>query len=466
MADGPEQHANMTRGERRAAVSLAGIFAMRMLGLFMILPVFALYADDYTGATPGLIGLAIGAYGFTQALLQIPFGLLSDRFGRKRIIAIGLLLFALGSLVAALADSIWGVILGRALQGAGAIAAAVMALAADLTREEHRTKAMAVIGMSIGLSFALALVLGPWLGHWIGLSGIFWLTAVLALSGLVILRWSVPSPALSRPHRDAQPVPAQFLAVLRDARLLRLDFGILALHLILTASFVSLPLVLRDSLGLAPDRHAWLYLPVLVLSVAVMIPFIIQAEKQQRMKPVFLAAIVMVLAGELALVQWQGQLAGVVLALFVFYVGFNILEATLPSLISKTAPADSKGTAMGFYSSSQFLGAFLGGALGGVLHGRFGATGVFLGCALIALVWLAVAAGMERPRYLASRLVGVGRLTPPQAGMLARELGRVPGVVEAVVVAEDETAYLKVDPRALDEAALETLVGRPAPAGQ
>ena len=456
----------MTRGERRAAVSLAGIFAMRMLGLFMILPVFALYADDYAGATPGLIGLAIGAYGFTQALLQIPFGLLSDRFGRKRLIAIGLLLFALGSVVAALADSIWGVILGRALQGAGAIAAAIMALAADLTREEHRTKAMAVIGMSIGLSFALALVLGPWLGHWLGLSGIFWLTAVLALFGLGLLRWAVPSPALSRPHRDAEPIPAQFLAVLRDARLLRLDFGILALHLILTASFVSLPLVLRDSLGLAPDRHAWLYLPVLVLSVAVMIPFILQAEKQQRMKPVFLAAIAMVLVAELALSQWQGRLVGLALALFVFFVGFNILEATLPSLISKTAPADSKGTAMGFYASSQFLGAFLGGALGGVLYGRFGAEGVFLGCALIALVWLMVAAGMHPPRYLASRVIGTGPLSPPQAELLAGTLGRIEGVVEAVVVAEDETAYLKVDPRVLDEAGLEALLAAPAAAGR
>ena len=455
----------MTRGERRAAVSLAGIFAMRMLGLFMILPVFALYADDYAGATPGLIGLAIGAYGFTQALLQIPFGLLSDRFGRKRLIAIGLLLFALGSLVAALADSIWGVILGRALQGTGAIAAAVMALAADLTREEHRTKAMAVIGMSIGLSFALALVLGPWLGHWVGLDGIFWLTAGLALLGLGLLRWVVPSPALSRPHRDAEPIPTQFLTVLRDGRLLRLDFGILALHLILTASFVSLPLVLRDSLGLAPDRHAWLYLPVLVLSVAAMIPLIIQAEKHQRMKPVFLAAVAMVLLAELALSQWQDQLMGVVAALFVFYLGFNILEAALPSLISKTAPADSKGTAMGFYSSSQFLGAFLGGALGGAVHGHFGAEGVFLVCALIALVWLAVAAGMRPPRHLASRVIGVGALSPPQAGLLAEALARVEGVVEAVVVAEDETAYLKIDPRALDEAALEAALVGEVPSG-
>lgn len=455
---------DMTRSERRAAVSLAGIFSMRMLGLFMILPVFALYADELKGSTPTLIGLAIGAYGFTQALLQIPFGILSDRFGRKRIIAIGLLLFALGSVVAALATSIWGVILGRALQGSGAIAAAIMALAADLTREEHRTKAMAVIGMSIGLSFSVALVIGPWVGHWIGLSGIFWLTAGLALVGLVILRLYVPNPVISRTHRDAQPVPAQFVRVLRDGQLLRLDYGILSLHMILTASFVTLPLVLRDEVGLAPAHHAWLYLPVLVLSVMTMIPFLIQAEKHRRMKSVFMGAIAMIMVAELALSQWQRHLAGVAAALFVFYVGFNILEATLPSLISKTAPPDSKGTAMGFYSSSQFLGAFLGGAIGGHLQGQYGPTGVFLFCSCVALLWLGVAASMRNPRYLTSRLVGVGQVEPDQAQQLVRRFTRVRGVAEAVVIVEEGVAYLKVDDHALDEAELDSLVEELAPA--
>lgn len=452
----------MTPLERRAAVSLATIFSLRMLGLFMILPVFALHADDYQGATPSLMGLAIGAYGMTQALLQIPFGLLSDRYGRKRVIAAGLLLFVAGSVLAAVADSIWMVIAGRALQGAGAIAAAVMALAADLTREEHRTKAMAIIGMSIGLSFSLSLVLGPLLDAWIGIAGIFWLTAGLALGGLGVLAVLVPDPVTSRVHRDAEPVPAQFLRVLRDGQLLRLDFGILTLHMILTASFVVLPLVLRDELGLASDRHWWLYLPVLLASVAVMVPFIIHAERKRRVKPVFLGAIVALLVAELGLAEFHQSLIGVVLFLFVFYVGFNILEATLPSLISKTAPPDSKGTAMGFYSSSQFLGAFLGGALGGVIHQHFSTTAVFAACALAGVVWLLVAASMRSPRYLETRLLAVPGVAREDVPALIRKLTAIQGVAEVVVVAEEGVAYLKVDRHALDEAALEAAVGAAA----
>ncbi|HEB98276.1 MAG TPA: MFS transporter, partial [Thiotrichales bacterium] len=355
----------MTAGERRAAGALAGIYSLRMLGLFLILPVFSLYGDRLEGATPALIGLAIGAYGITQALLQIPFGLLSDRIGRKPVIAGGLLLFALGSVVAANSHDIWGMILGRALQGSGAIAAAVMALAADLTREEHRTKAMAIIGISIGMSFSLALVAGPVVDHWIGLHGIFWLTAVLALAGIGILFLLVPNPERSSVHRDAEPVPAQFRRVLTDGQLLRLDFGILSLHSILTASFVALPLILRDHLGVPSNHHWWVYLPVMALSVVGMVPLVIQAEGKRRMKPVFVLSVVLVGIAELWLALWHDSLASVALALFVLYVGFNVLEATLPSLISKMAPPDSKGTAMGFYSSSQFLGAFIGGAGGG-----------------------------------------------------------------------------------------------------
>ncbi len=274
----------MLPSERRAAVSLAGIFSLRMLGMFMILPVFALYTDKIAGATPTLIGLAIGAYGITQALLQIPFGLLSDRLGRKPVIAAGLVLFALGSVIAATSTSIYGIILGRVIQGAGAIPSVVMALAADLTREEQRTKAMAIIGISIGMSFSVALVAGPVLDHWVGISGIFWLTAVLACVGIAVLYLIVPQPAVSSVHRDAQPVPAQFLSVLRDRELLRLDFGILILHMILTASFTVLPLVLRDELGLASAHHWYIYLPALLLSIAAMVPFIIIAERHRRMK--------------------------------------------------------------------------------------------------------------------------------------------------------------------------------------
>ena len=450
----PTERHNMLAGERRAAWSLAGIFSLRMLGMFMILPVFALYADALEGATPALMGFAIGVYGMTQALLQIPFGLLSDRLGRKPVIAAGLLLFAIGSVVAALSTSIYGVILGRAIQGSGAIAAAVMALAADLTREEQRTKAMAIIGISIGFSFSVALVAGPVLDHWVGLSGIFWLTAVLAGAGIGVLYLLVPQPAISRRHRDAEPIPAQFASVLRDGQLLRLDYGILTLHMILTASFTVLPLILRDNLALPSQHHWYLYLPVLLLSIAAMVPFIILGERRRRLKQVFLGAILAVALAEFGLAFWHMSLVSVSLLLFLFYVGFNLLEATLPSLISKVAPPDSKGTAMGFYSSSQFFGAFLGGAVGGWLQGVAGATAVLLFCGAAALVWLLVAASMRSPRYLSSHLLQVGVVDAQRARVLAQRFTQVRGVAEAVVIGEEGVAYLKVDKHALDEQGL------------
>ncbi len=450
-----QSHEGMSVTEARAAFSLAGIYSLRMLGLFMILPVFALYAEHLDGVTPQLTGLAIGAYGMTQALLQIPFGLLSDRLGRKPVIVAGLLIFALGSVVAANADSIWGVIGGRALQGAGAIAAALMALTADLTREEHRTKAMAVIGMSIGLSFAVAMVAGPVLNHWIGVPGIFWLTAGLALGGIGILFYLVPQPVISRVHRDAEPIPAQFAGVLRDGQLLRLDFGILTLHMILTATFVVLPLVLRDEVGMLAADHWKLYAPVLVGSMVAVVPFIILAEKKRRMKAVFVFAIGVLGLAELGLF-WAGNGMGMLAFwLFIFYAAFNLLEASLPSLVAKVAPPDSKGTAMGFYSSSQFLGAFIGGAMGGWLHARFGLHSVFLFDALAAGVWLLVAVTMKNPRYLASYLLQIAPVNEREARQLVSRLTAVRGVAEAVVLAGEGVAYLKVDRHALDEVALE-----------
>ncbi|MGD8842227.1 MAG: MFS transporter [Gammaproteobacteria bacterium] len=444
----------MSRNEVRSAASLAGIYALRMLGLFMILPVFALYAEELRGATPALAGLAIGIYGMTQALLQIPFGLVSDRIGRKPVIVFGLLIFAVGSVVAASADSIYMVIAGRALQGAGAIAAAVMALTADLIREEHRVKAMAMIGMSIGASFALAMVLGPLLNNWIGVPGIFWLTAVLAVGGVAVVLLIVPTPVLSRVHRDAEAIPEQFSLVLRDPQLLRLDLGIFSLHMILTASFVVLPLALRDLAGLAADRHWQLYLPVLVLSLPMAVPFIVRAEKYRRMKQMFVGAIALIALVEGGLAVFHASVVAIGLLLFVFYSAFNLLEALLPSLIAKVAPADRKGTAMGVYSSSQFFGAFIGGSTGGVLHGRYGIWAVFLFCACVALVWLLLAFTMKEPRYLGTRVLRVGPQDPAGATRLAREIAAVRGVAEAVVIAEDQVVYLKFDQQELDEAAL------------
>ena len=450
--------AGMSRNEVRSAVSMAGIYALRMLGLFMILPVFALYAGDLEGATPALAGLAIGIYGMTQALLQIPFGLVSDHIGRKPVIVFGLLVFAAGSVVAATADTMFMVIVGRALQGAGAIAAAVMALTADLIREEHRVKAMAIIGMSIGVAFALAMVLGPVLNTWVGVPGIFWLTAVLAIGGIAVVVLIVPNPAVSRVRRDAETVPAQITSVLRDAQLLRLDLGIFSLHLILTASFVVLPLALRDVAGLPADRHWLLYLPVLVLSLPMAIPFILAAEKHRRMKQVFVGAIAVIALVQAALALFHTSVLGIALLLFMFYAAFNLLEAILPSLIAKMAPPDRKGTAMGVYSSSQFFGAFVGGAVGGILHGSYGMGSVFLFCSLVALAWVLFASTMQRPHYLGTRLLRIGPQDPANAQELAQRISAVRGVAEAVVIPEDAVAYLKIDQDSLDEDALRAFV--------
>ncbi len=451
-------HTDMTPIEKRAAFSLAGIFSLRMMGLFMILPVFSLFATDIEGATPVMIGLAIGIYGLTQALFQIPFGMMSDRFGRKPIITLGLVIFAIGSVVAATSDSMLGIIIGRALQGSGAIAAAVMALAADLTREEHRAKAMAVIGMSIGLSFTASLVLGPLLNGVIGVPGIFWMTAVLAIGGIFVLKFAVPTPVQSTFHRDAEPVPGYFMNVLKDKQLQRLDYGIASLHIILTATFIVLPFALRDYAELEVAHHWYVYFPVLLLSLGISIPFIVIAEKKRKIKEVFVAAIVGIAVAQLGLVFFYDSLLAICLLLACFFIAFNTLEALLPSLIAKFAPADKKGTAMGVYSTSQFLGAFIGGLLGGAIYGWFGLPGVFFFCTVVAGAWFFVAQSMETPRFLANFMLHVGDIPADQVAALEQDLKQVKGVAEALYVEEEDTAYLKVDNRELDGDALEQFV--------
>ena len=448
----------MTGAELRASLSLAGIYMLRMLGLFMILPVFSIYARHLEGATPALIGLAISAYGLTQALLGIPYGLWSDHVGRKKVIAFGLLVFAAGSVVAAQADSIWGVILGRSIQGAGAVASVVMALAADLTREEHRTKAMALIGISIGISFAVSMVAGPVLEGLIGVKGIFWIIAGLALAGIAVLYLIVPTPVISRFHRDTEAQPAQFGKVLGNPELLRLDFGIFSLHAILTATFVVIPLVLRDTVQLETASHWKVYLPVFLLSMFSMVPFVILAEKKRKMKAVFVSFIVVVASANAGLLFGGDNVYTIGFLLFVFFTGFNLLEATLPSMVSKVAPSELKGTAMGVYSAAQFLGAFVGGTSGGVIYGAFGVSNVFAFCTILALVWAFVALRMAPPRHLSSLLINFGNLGMAEAIALSAKLKLVPGVVEAVVLADDGVAYLKVEKDKLDKAALEDLL--------
>lgn len=458
MAESSGQTSIMSEQEKRASLGLAGIFSMRMLGLFMILPVMALYTEHLDGITPVLLGLSISIYGLTQALLQIPFGLMSDRFGRKKIITIGLLLFLIGSVVAAMSTTIYGIIMGRALQGSGAVAAAIMALAADLTLEQNRTKIMATIGISIGISFGVAMVLGPVLASVIGLQGIFWFTALLAAAGIFLLYNVVPEAKNIAVHRDAEPIPALMGKVLKDTQLLRLDFGIFCLHLVMTAMFVVLPLLMRGKLGLAAENHWMVYLPVLGLSVVAMVPFIIIAEKKRKMKLVFVSAIATLSLASLGLYLFSGSLWGMVASLFVFFTAFNLLEASLPSLISKIAFAGGKGTAMGVYSSSQFFGAFCGGLMGGLVWSQYGLLDVFLVCAVILFVWFLVALSMKSPRHMSSLLKNVDVETDEQAKQITDKLLAVKGVLDVGISVDDSTAYLKVDNELLDEAALDAII--------
>lgn len=438
-------HENMTATEKRVAMSLSAIFASRMLGLFMVLPVFAVYAENLKGFSPTLAGLAIGIYGLTQAIFQIPLGMLSDRIGRKPVIIGGLIIFAIGSVVAAMADSITGVIVGRAMQGSGAIASAVMALAADLTREEHRIKVMASIGMSIGLSFALALVFGPMLHGWFGVEGIFWITTIFAVSGIFVAKFWVPTPVISRFHRDAEVEISWIRQAFADPQLLRLDIGIFILHFILVSLFVVMPGELRDHLGFAVEQHWQLYLPVLFFAVLTMVPFIILAEKKRKLKQVLIGAIVILAVSQLGMPLFTDSLAGFAIMLWLFFSAFNLLEASMPSLVAKMAPAAHKGTAMGAYSTSQFLGVFLGGLTGGSLSEYYGLAGVATFNVLLLVVWAGLALTMKKPFFHTSYLLNVGEITEEKAKEIIKDLSQVVGVVDATVIAEDGVAYLKID---------------------
>ncbi|UMZ11439.1 MFS transporter [Pseudomonas sp. MPFS] len=447
----------MSGSETRAASGLALVFAFRMLGMFMVLPVLATYGMDLAGATPALIGLAIGAYGLTQALFQIPFGIISDRIGRRPVIYLGLIVFALGSVLAANADSIWGVIAGRILQGAGAISAAVMALLSDLTREQHRTKAMAMIGMTIGLSFAVAMVVGPLLTRSFGLSGLFLATGAMALVGILIIAFMVPRSTGTLQHRESGVARQALLPTLKHPDLLRLDLGIFVLHAMLMSSFVALPLALVEKAGLPKDQHWWVYLTALLISFFAMIPFIIYGEKKRKMKRVLLGAVGTLLLTELFFWEFGNSLQALVIGTVVFFTAFNLLEASLPSLISKVSPAGGKGTAMGVYSTSQFLGSALGGILGGWLFQHGGLSVVFLGCAALAALWLTFAVTMREPPYVTSLRLPLSPEAIREAGLVER-LKAVVGVTDAVVVAEEAAIYIKLDTELLDRATLEQLV--------
>ncbi len=376
----------MSAAELKAAISLSLVFFLRMLPLFMVLPVLAFAADSYQKTTPQLLGLALGIYGLTQACLQIPFGMLSDRFGRKPIITLGLIIFILGSLLAATSESIYGLILGRALQGAGAVAAAIMALAADLTTEQNRTKAMALIGMTIGLAFSIAFVIGPLLYTHIGIAGLFYLGVCMATLAILALWFIAPNPVtqLSRAPQNIKT----FKSVLLDINLAKLNFSIFSSHMILMANFVVIPIALRDMAGIPSESHWQIYLAVIFASLFIMVPFIIFSERLNKEKLFYNLSILLILVSQAGFATFNSNLTFIIIFLILFFGAFNYLEAFLPSKVSKTTNAETKGTALGVYSSSQFFGIFIGGTAGGFLDQHFGMASVHIFCLLITLSWL------------------------------------------------------------------------------
>lgn len=434
----------LSKTEKKVAFSLASVFGLRMMGLFMIMPVFALYGQHLEGFSPLWVGVAIGAYGLTQAILQIPMGILSDKFGRKPIILAGLLIFAIGSLVAANAESIYGVVAGRALQGMGAIAAAVLALAADLTRDEQRTKVMAIIGMCIGFSFALSLLVGPIVAQHLGLSGLFFMTAGLALLGMWIVQVLVPNPISQAPKGDTVAAPEKLKRMLFDPQLFRLDAGIFILHLVLTAVFVALPLDLVDA-GLVKEKHWMLYFPAFIGAFLLMVPLIIIGVKRNNTKGMFQVALLIMMAALGSMAMFADNLVMLSIAVVLFFTGFNYLEASLPSLIAKFCPVGDKGSAMGVYSTSQFLGAFCGGLLGGGAYQLLGASGVFAAALGLMVIWFLLTFGMKNPVLLKSYTLEANVSDKQSAVTMATELSALTGVAEAIVVLEEKVAYLKVD---------------------
>lgn len=430
----------MYKHENRAIFILALIMSFRMLGLFMILPVFSVAAATITGATPKLIGFAIGAYGLTQAALQIPFGAMSDKIGRKPIIILGLILFIIGSIVAATSHTMTGIIIGRAIQGGGAIGSTVMALLADLTRDEGRTKAMAIMGLSIGCAFSIALIVGTLLNHFFGLSGIFFATAIFGAIGILLLLLVPQAPKIVA--QSKQPA----LNLLRNPSLIRLDFSIFSLHAILTAIFIALPLVLYHKLNMSSEHTILMYLAVLVIAFILMVPFIIIAEKRRLLKQTMLAAIVVIAASSF-LLNFAQNTWEIMIILSVFFTAFSLMEASLPSLVSKIAPIAHRGSAMGLYSSAQFSGIFVGGLIGGLLLSKFGVFGIFSFAALLAIAWGATTLSLPEPPYLSTIVCSQKDLSKEQI----EQIKATEGIADIFFNPEEELLIVKIDKKIITE---------------
>lgn len=422
----------------------------------MVLPVLALATADYPDFTPLMLGMTLGAYGLTQAILQIPLGLLSDRIGRHPVIIGGLLMFIAGSVVAALADTMAGLVFGRALQGTGAIASTLMALVADLTVEQNRSKAMAAIGGSIGFSFMLAMMLGPVLTANFGLSGVFWATALLGVIGVFVAFFLIPKAASMRRNRESMADTRQMKGLLREPNLMRLNFGIFALHFALMAAFVAIPTMLSNELGINESNLPWVYLGLLGGGFFVMLPLMILAEKFGYQKLIFIVSVA-IMALATAVLSGQRGPSLTPLMLLIFFAGFNLLEATLPSWLSKMCPVGNRGTAMGIYSTSQFFGAFAGGLAGGWSLHEFGVDGLFVTITLILLSWAFVSVGLKSPRPLQTVVLSVGSMEQQD---FLKIVSNVTGVEDILLVKGEHLAYVQVDRLQVDMPSLQPYINR------
>lgn len=422
----------------------------------MVLPVLALATGDYPDFTPLMLGITLGAYGLTQAILQIPLGLLSDRIGRQPVIIGGLLMFIAGSIVAALADTMIGLVIGRALQGTGAIASTLMALVADLTGEQNRSKAMATIGGSIGFSFMLAMILGPLLAANFGLPSVFWVTAALGVVGIFIAQFLVPKAVSMARNREAMTDAQQIRGLLAESNLMRLNIGIFSLHFALMAAFVAIPTMLSDELSISGGNLSWVYLGLLGGGFFVMLPVMIMAEKLGYQKLVFVAAVALMALTTAVLSSQRGPVL-TPLMLLLFFAAFNLLEATLPSWLSKLCPVGNRGTAMGIYSTSQFFGAFAGGLAGGWSMHQFGLDGLFVTISLVLLAWAFVSTGLQSPRPLQTLVLSVGNLEQQD---FLKIVSNITGVEDILLVKGEQLAYVQIDRLQVDMPSLQPYLNR------
>ena len=445
--------------EWRASTTLSGVYALRMLGMFLVLPVLAMYAASLPGAEDNktLVGLAMGIYGLTQALLQLPLGIASDKFGRKKTIYAGLVVFAAGSFLAAAADTLPLLVAARAIQGAGAVSAAVTALLADLTRDGVRTRAMAMIGLSIGLTFSVSLVVAPMIADVVGVRGLFLLTGILTVASIGVVAFMTPDPEFSKLHEDTQAQPARIGEVLKHRQLLNLDFGIFALHAAQMALFTALPFAMTQ-LGLEKIQHWKVYLPSTVAGLVVMVPLIIIGETRNRLKQVFILGIVCIAAAQIGLLSGMHSIWLITVYLIVYFIGFNVLEASLPSMVSKIAPSDLKGTAMGVYNTMQSVGLFAGGAAGGLLFQKYGFVGVFAFCSTLMLLWLVLAVLSPAPKPVKNLSYPVGRVWQGNQEGLYHALSGLEGVEDISFSFDRQTVYIKVLQKGFDQAAAEDII--------